>query len=582
MHSGSSSLDSEVVKSKIEAAGALINEGDPETSLRSDVLRIEFSGPEENFQITDIPGLVGHRRTERDITPRISREIIQSYVNQPRMIILGVVDAVTDFDRTHVFDLIDKADKEGDRTVGVVTKCDQVQNLGEEGLFALMSNSKDQGCPQPLTHGWFAVCNRSPEDVQAKKDITAQYETEEDMFKDTRWSPLPADRKGARRLRLFLSRLLNQHVKQEFPKIKSEIIKKRNAVEAALEKLGEHRDTVQAQRFYVARIIQEYQELARNALNDGWSSSNLPLQPAVRKSRVDFTNQLATAQLKYPLGHPDKDIAHNAIPKNASPPSFGPSPPVLFANYQYSNSGKVIENDTYDPVFDESACRTYEWIDREVAKFSGAELPGQVDPRIIQTLFQQQTQHWATLAQSHIEEVGDRVKRHSNSILQKICGDQDMLYRLKKYLDGVHEEAMSAAKNELKDLLDDELEQRPLTFSPLYRRELDSCRTKRNQQLFKQFTADKKRTFDIHDELVTYTLIAQARFGDNVCMQAVQRHLLGRKGPLGAFSTAWLSKLSDEEIQTLGGESKETIAERQSLMESKKKLDEALKEIEKA
>lgn len=66
---------------------------------------------------------------------------------------------------------------------------------------------------------------------------------------------------------------------------------------------------------------------------------------------------------------------------------------------------------------------------------------------------------------------------------------------------------------------------------------------------------DKHTTHDIHDILEAYYKVARKRFVDNVCMQAVDHHLVtGPETPMRLLSPKWVNKLSNEELEAIAGE----------------------------
>lgn len=60
---------------------------------------------------------------------------------------------------------------------------------------------------------------------------------------------------------------------------------------------------------------------------------------------------------------------------------------------------------------------------------------------------------------------------------------------------------------------------------------------------------------DLHDILASYYEIARKRTVDNICMQAASYHLVtGPDTPLKLFSPAFVSQLSDEQLEEIAGE----------------------------
>jgi hypothetical protein len=77
--------------------------------------------------------------------------------------------------------------------------------------------------------------------------------------------------------------------------------------------------------------------------------------------------------------------------------------------------------------------------------------------------------------------------------------------------------------------------------------------------------------------MYAYWRIVLPRFIDNVIIQVVERHLLGRKGPLRLFNRHWINHLSDDELKDLVGEDEVTVNKRKAIKEKLEGLDDALK-----
>ena len=80
--------------------------------------------------------------------------------------------------------------------------------------------------------------------------------------------------------------------------------------------------------------------------------------------------------------------------------------------------------------------------------------------------------------------------------------------------------------------------------------------------------------------MFAYWRAAFPRFVDNVIIQVVERHLLGRNGPLHLFNRNWSNTLLDSELAKLAGEDKKTMDDRRVLKERLEGLEEALKKAD--
>ena len=110
----------------------------------ADVLRIKVAGPTGlNLTIIDLPGLISATNEEQgEDDVRMVHELVDSYVQNPRAIILAVIQASNDIANQSIIQKSKKFDRTGERTVGIITKPDLV-NIGTEGRVAALSKNQD-------------------------------------------------------------------------------------------------------------------------------------------------------------------------------------------------------------------------------------------------------------------------------------------------------------------------------------------------------------------------------------------------------------------------------------------------------
>ena len=182
------------------------------------------------------------------------------------------------------------ADAAGKRTVGIITKCDALQ-AGDEHLvrdkalryvWILLTACQvlviARNTVERLTHGCFAVKNRSKQDVQNRVTIQRRHENERAFFDTTPWRVLFKDRIGIEALKKFLSRLLYDHIKIEFPALVEEIRSLVVACREEVEALGAPRQSTLQQRQFLSRVAAKYQQRVTDCLKgnygDDWGSDD--------------------------------------------------------------------------------------------------------------------------------------------------------------------------------------------------------------------------------------------------------------------------------------------------------------------
>lgn len=182
--------------------------------------------------LVDLPGLtkvpVGDQ--PRDIERQI-RDMVLKYISKSNAIILAVTAANIDLANSDGLKLAREVDPEGQRTIGVLTKVD----LMEEGtdVIDILSNRII-----PLRLGYVPVVNRGQRDIDNKKAIGAALEAEKNYFDNHNAYRNKSSYCGTPYLARKLNLILMMHIKQTLPDIKARISSSLQKYSAELESLG--------------------------------------------------------------------------------------------------------------------------------------------------------------------------------------------------------------------------------------------------------------------------------------------------------------------------------------------------------
>ncbi|KAG7288247.1 hypothetical protein NEMBOFW57_007778 [Staphylotrichum longicolle] len=127
-------------------------------AFAKDMLRVEVTGPDRpHLTIVDLPGLI-HSETKNQTISGVEliQDVVQSYMKEPRCIILAVVSAKNDFANQVVLKLARKADPSGTRTLDVITKPDTLVPGGEsKALYISLARNQEV----EFRHGWHVLRN---------------------------------------------------------------------------------------------------------------------------------------------------------------------------------------------------------------------------------------------------------------------------------------------------------------------------------------------------------------------------------------------------------------------------------------
>ncbi|KAK0949327.1 vacuolar protein sorting-associated protein 1 [Friedmanniomyces endolithicus] len=142
--------------------------------------------------------------------------MVLKQISKPNAIILAVTAANTDLANSDGLKLAREVDPEGQRTIGVLTKVD----LMDEGTDVVDILA---GRIIPLRLGYVPVVNRGQRDIEGKKPISAALEAERNFFENHKAYRNKASYCGTPYLARKLNLILMMHIKQTLPDIKARI-----------------------------------------------------------------------------------------------------------------------------------------------------------------------------------------------------------------------------------------------------------------------------------------------------------------------------------------------------------------------
>ncbi|KAI0628425.1 P-loop containing nucleoside triphosphate hydrolase protein [Trametes polyzona] len=209
-----------------------------EISFSSNSVCLQITGPDvEDLSFCDLPGLiasVGSGGSAGDI--ELVQGLVTSYIKKPSCIVLLTVACETDFHNQGAHQLTKAHDRDGVRTIGVLTKPDRIP-LGEEDSWLRYIRNQEES----LTNGWFSV--KQPDSHALAEGITWEKarEQERQFFTTTPpWNKLDSEYQnhlGTSRLVERLSDVLTAKIAQRLPIIQEELQDLLTATDEQLNKL---------------------------------------------------------------------------------------------------------------------------------------------------------------------------------------------------------------------------------------------------------------------------------------------------------------------------------------------------------
>ncbi|KAH7319625.1 P-loop containing nucleoside triphosphate hydrolase protein [Stachybotrys elegans] len=361
------------------------------TAFSRDILRIEVSGPDRPaLTIVDLPGLIhseNKNQTAEDV--KLINEVVQSYMQESRTIILSVVSAKNDYANQIVLKLARQADPRGSRTMGVITKPDTLLP-GSESESGYISLAKNEDIEFRL--GWHVLRNA---DSEAVKWSLVQRDAEEaKFFSGGSWQRLPPTCLGIDNLRTRLSSALYYQIETELPSLVDDIKSKLMLYQEELLKLGNPRVTLDDQRYYLFQISQTFQNLAK-AATDGTYNHEFFGDAMTAKGR--------TKRFRAVVQELGEGFARKIYDKGHS-------------------HGVLLKNESSYTLVDQAAHNLLRYkVVRLMARTRGRELPGMFNPMVVTDLFQEMCSPWEDIAVSHVKEVFNAARVFLTQVFDHIC-----------------------------------------------------------------------------------------------------------------------------------------------------------------
>jgi len=409
----------------INKASAVMGIDEGSKAFSRHILCIKIFGPGiPPLTLVDLPGFYHARGLNQGDEHRtLVDELAAEYMSQEASIILAVISAKSGLEMQKVLQKTKLYDPRGKRTLGIVTKPDQLEKGEMETEFVrLVRNSSDT--PWHLKHGWYVLRNRAEKD---DVDFDTRDRTESKLLGSAPWTSINQEFKGIGPLRQKLSDMLLTHTGSQLPRVTSrirELIKER---EHHLGNLGESRIDPRDCRVYLGRIANKFEHLARQAVGGeakdsdffdavcegsrlGVSGGEHNLRARVRRLNEAFIAVMGKHGSRRTVKWRDEGM--NDIW------TLGELPNELAeftALYDLPEQQGVTQDD----------------LEREVKQWAvaarGNEFPDEYSTSLMLTLFEDQATPWKRIAARHLDLVVEAAESLVSSILSHVSGEDNSL-----------------------------------------------------------------------------------------------------------------------------------------------------------
>lgn len=535
-----------------------------------DILRIELTGPEQpHLTMVDLPGLFRSGNKEQsNADVEIVRGMVERYMARPRSIILAVVSAKNEYVLQEVTLMAQRADPEGLRTMGLITKPDTLDvSSDSESYFVRLA----QNLEAELRLGWHVLKNRKFEERHVTSVERDAIESE--FFSQGLWDSINVSHCGVAALRVRLSAVLRDQILTQLPSLVQDVEDGIRDCTDRLDRLGPARGTPQQQLSYLLRVSEEYTTLVTQAVEGTYTDRFFG-----NRKKIDKFHTRLRAVVQNRLHEFAEDMR-------------------LSGQSQYIVDSES-EGEGGHEVRDLPRISRSEYV-ADVAnrlKFSkGRELPGLFNPLIVSDLFVEQCKPWRRIVKVLAEEILESAHLTTQSIVEQITANDvagGILKLVRQEIEGLKVE-MDVQVNALLA----SVEQHPITYNPQLTENVQRIQQARHKRAIKKliqktfgpqrfdkpdskissnpiqlldlmgegFESDMERFGSALavDYMEAYYKVAVSRFIDDVSVLAIEDCLIGKLSTL--FRSKNVVEMSGEDISRLAGETQESSLERNRL-----------------
>lgn len=227
------------------------------------VLKVEISGPDKpQLTLVDVPGLFHSALGSQTIADvGLVSDLVNDYMKNENSIILAIVSAGYDCNNQVILQRVRRFDKNGTRTLGIVTKPDLLARNSEREKYYIDVSRNEK---VPFHFGWHVLKNIDTDRPQSSPGD--RDEQEDAFFQESAFGNLPSNTKGVASLRTRLSKILFHHIRTKLPEVLTSIKSQTIQAEAARDKIGPGRTTVQEQKNFLIDLSDKFQQICRSAV----------------------------------------------------------------------------------------------------------------------------------------------------------------------------------------------------------------------------------------------------------------------------------------------------------------------------
>ena len=425
-------------------------------AFSNDILKVEVTGPNQpRLTLVDLPGLIHAESKQQSASDvELVSSLVQHYMASSRSIILAVVSAKNDYANQIVTKLARNVDPKGFRTLGIITKPDDL-HVGSESEKSFVDLAKNEDVTFRL--GWHVLRNRD----YAERESSAEErdEKERSFFSIGIWTTLPTNVLGLDPLKPRLSTVLRDQIITELPSLIRDVEIGIDDCRNRLFKLGQARGDLKEQRRYLMQVGQSFATIVKAAVggiyvHDFFGSAKHKEGYSKRLRAVIQTHLIEFAEDLRRRGH-DREIV-SELDTDIDEDEFRPSK-IARADY-------VLEVRTL------------------MRRSRGCELPGTFNPLIVGDLFFQQSLPWKSVIDEYCENILESTRLCIDLSLIHITDDRTRAGLYREIIDPALEEFSKALAEKVSELIRPYQKGHPITYNHYFTETVQKARQEHDRK----------------------------------------------------------------------------------------------------
>lgn len=385
-----------------------------------DILRVEVAGPDVYpLTLVDLPGIFHSATADQDLADKVVvDQLIASYMSQPKSIILAVVAANNQLANQAVLREAKTHDPKRERTIGVITKPDMA-GRGSANEKKYLDLAKGRESMHKLALGWYVLRNRS--EAERSSEAEVRDTVEERFFQSGEWSSISPMNRGVESLRKRLSKVLLDHIKKNLPDLIQDIETNLRTRQQELNRYGKSRSSVEELRSYLLGIADDFQRLARDAVEGRYSDEFFGdgdehetgvarLRAVLRNMNCAFEAVMDRKGAYYKTKSNEAAADEEAEQDNQHRPEL----------QQLIDVFDVLGLDSKPQSELNAKLQSLASLNR------GKEFPGDTNPELVFLLFKKQVAPWQSIARKHIDNVLDVAKAFVERVFVHVVGADEV------------------------------------------------------------------------------------------------------------------------------------------------------------